>query len=146
MQGYLWATQVPLKEFGKHVNTISGRVKDGALRCMLETGRPVKYLPSSKDDKEKIARSIAREDKVTQGPVCALTCVEPCWGFDIYRNRETKKLDLVQRPRKCLYVYQYWDHPVFGWMNARIETWFPFSIQICMNGREWLARQMDQAG
>ena len=31
-------------------------------------------------------------------------------------------------------------------MNARIQTWFPFSIQICINGREWLARQMDEAG
>ena len=74
--------------------------------------------------------------------MCALTCVEPCWGFDIYRNRETKKLDLAQRSRKCLYVYQYWQHPVLGWLNARIETWFPFSIRICMNGRTWLARQM----
>jgi hypothetical protein len=35
---------------------------------------------------------------------------------------------------------------VFGFMNARIQTWFPFSIQICLNGREWLARQMDQVG
>ena len=100
LEGYLWAVQVPLKEFGKHVNTVSGQVKEGALRCMLEAGRPVRYLPSSKDDKEKIARSIAQQDKVTEGPVCALTSVEPCWGFDIYRNRETKKLDLVQRPRK----------------------------------------------
>lgn len=76
MEGYWWATQVPLKEFGQHVNKISGLVKDGALRCMLEAGRPVKYLPSSKEDKEdkeEVARSIAREDKVTQGPVCALT-------------------------------------------------------------------------
>lgn len=31
-------------------------------------------------------------------------------------------------------------------MNARIQTWFPFNIQICINGREWLARQMDRAG
>jgi hypothetical protein len=43
-------------------------------------------------------------------------------------------------------VYQYWEHPVLGWLNARIETWFPFTIQICMNGRAWLARQMDRAG
>ena len=50
------------------------------------------------------------------------------------------------RSRKCLYVYQYWQHPVLGWLNARIGTWFPFSIQIRMNGREWLARQMDSAG
>ena len=146
MQGYLWANRVPLKEFGSHVNEIGARVKDAALRWVREAGRPVQYLQSSKDDKEEIARSIARKDKVTQGPVCALTCVEPCWGFDIHRNPQTRKLDLVQRSRKCLYVYPYWEHPAWGWLNARIETWFPFSIQICMNGREGLARHMDDAG
>jgi hypothetical protein len=26
------------------------------------------------------------------------------------------------------------------------ETWFPFSIQICLNGREWLAQTMRQQG
>ena len=144
--GYLWANQVPMTGFGAHVNEISGRVKEAALRCMREAGRTVRYLQSSKDDKEEIARAIARKDRITEGPVCALTCVEPCWGYDVYRNRETKKLDLVQRSRKCLYVYQYWQHPVLGWLNARIETWFPFSIQVCMNGRAWLSRQMDQAG
>jgi hypothetical protein len=60
MEGYLWAVQVPLKDFGKHVNKIGGRVKDGATRSMLEAGRPVRYLPSSKDDKEEIARSRGR--------------------------------------------------------------------------------------
>jgi hypothetical protein len=146
MEGYLWANQVPMTGFGAHVNEVSARVKEAAVRCVQEAGRTVRYLQSSKDDKEAIARSIAQEQKITEGPVCALTCVEPCWGFDVHRNRETKKLDLVQRSRKCLYVYQYWEHPVLGWLNARIETWFPFSIQICMNGRTWLARQMDHAG
>jgi hypothetical protein len=31
-------------------------------------------------------------------------------------------------------------------MHARIQTWFPFSIQICLNGREWLSRSMDSEG
>ena len=35
---------------------------------------------------------------------------------------------------------------MLGWLHARIQTWFPFSIQIGMNGREWLARQMDSVG
>ena len=39
-----------------------------------------------------------RED--CRRPVCALTCLEPCWGFDIYRNRENKQLDLVQGSRR----------------------------------------------
>ena len=31
-------------------------------------------------------------------------------------------------------------------MYARIQTWFPFHIQVGLNGRAWLARQMDQHG
>jgi hypothetical protein len=146
LNSYLWANHVLLKDFGSHANEISERVKTAALRCVQESGRRIQYLQSSKDNKEEIARSIARQDHITEGPVCALTCVEPCLGFDIHRNRETKRLELVQRPRKCLYVYQYWEHPVLGWLHARIQTWFPFSIQIGMNGREWLARQMDGVG
>jgi hypothetical protein len=48
--------------------------------------------------------------------------------------------------RKCLFIYQYWVHPVFGFMSSRLQTWFPFPIHIYLNGREWLARQMERAG
>lgn len=146
LQGYLWANQVLLKDFGAHAQKVSETVKAGALEAMISAGRPVRYLNSSRTDKEQVAREIAAADHIERGPVCALTCVEPCYGFDISRNRQTKHLDLVQRSRKCLFVYQYWLDPVLGWMNARIQTWFPFPIQICLNGREWLARQMAQEG
>ena len=146
MRAYLSANQILLKDFGSHANEISERVKRASLQSILEAGRRIQYLQSSKDDKEETARGIAEQDHITQGPVCALTCVEPCTGFDIHRNRESKHLELVQRRRKCLHVYQYWKHPVLGWLHARIQTWFPFSIQIGINGREWLARQMASIG
>jgi hypothetical protein len=142
LQGYLWANQVLLKNFGPHAQRVSETVKAGALQAIEAAGRPIQYLSSSRTDKEQVARQIAARDHVEEGAVCALTCVEPCYGYDVHRNRETKQLDLVQRSRKCLFVYQYWLDPDFGWMNARIQTWLPFSIQICLNGREWLARQM----
>jgi hypothetical protein len=106
----------------------------------------VRYLASAALSKEKIARAIAAEDGITAGLVCVLTCVEPCRTFEIYRNRDTKHLQLQPRVRKCLFLYHYAVHPVFGFLNARIQTWFPFSIQICLNGREWLAHQMDTLG
>lgn len=146
LQGYLWANQVPLKNFGAHAHTVSEMVKAAALQAITSADRPVRYLQSSRQDKEQIARTIATQDRIQQGPVCALTCVEPCWAYDVYHNRQTKQLDLVQRSRKCLFVYQYWQDPQLGWMNARIQTWFPFSIQICLNGREWLARQLARDG
>jgi hypothetical protein len=30
-------------------------------------------------------------------------------------------------------------------LGPRIQTWFPFTVHVCINGREWLARQLDQA-
>ncbi len=146
MKGYLWAQQILLKDFGNYVQKISEQVKQAALQCVEACGRPVQYLYSSLTNKEEVARGIAEKDQISQGLVCALSCVEPCLAFDIHRDRQSQKLELVQRTRKCLFVYQYWQHPVLGWMNARIQTWFPFAIQICINGREWLARQLDTAG
>jgi hypothetical protein len=146
MRRYLWANQVLLKDFGPHVEKVSQRLKEASLAEAVRLGRPVQYLASSQVDKEQIARDIARKEGITSGLVCVLTCVEPCWSYEIYRNRETKKLELQRRYRKCLFLYHYGFHPRLGWMNARIQTWFPFPIQICLNGREWLARQMDAAG
>jgi hypothetical protein len=37
-------------------------------------------------------------------------------------------------------------HEQLGFLHLRVQTWFPFLIQICLNGREWLGRQMDEAG
>ena len=62
LNSYLWANDVLLKDFGSHANEISDRIKEAALRCVQECGRPIQYLPSSKDDKEAIARSITQQD------------------------------------------------------------------------------------
>src|SRR5437667_7780620 len=146
MKSYLWQNQVLLKDFGKHVERTSQQLKAASLTAAQQAGRPVRYLNSSQTDKETIARDILAQDGVRQGTVCVLTSVEPCWSFEVGPNRETKQLELTGKPRKCLFLYHYWMHPEFGFMNARIQTWFPFSIQICLNGREWLARQMQAAG
>ena len=50
------------------------------------------------------------------------------------------------RRRPSLVLDHYMIDPEFGWMYAHIQTWFPFCIQIYINGRERLARQMDKAG
>jgi hypothetical protein len=146
MKQYLSSNDVLLKSFGAHVEQVSQRLKAASLAEAVSAGRPVRYLASAKVSKEDVARGIAVEDGICQGLVCVLTSVEPCRTFEIYRDRDTKHLLLQPRVRKCLFLYHYAIHPVFGFLNARIQTWFPFSIQICMNGREWLAQQMDQAG
>ena len=55
-------------------------------------------------------------------------------------------LELKLQRGKCLHFYFYAYHPLFGFMHLRLQSWFPFLIHITLNGREWLARQMDAAG
>ncbi len=45
-------------------------------------------------------------------------------------------------PQLCLYYYVV--TPEFGLVHIRIQTWLPFSIQIYLNGHDYLARQMDK--
>ncbi len=47
---------------------------------------------------------------------------------------------------KCKHLYLYLDHQDYGFMSIRIQTWFPYRIQVAMNGREWLGRQLEKAG
>jgi hypothetical protein len=146
MLGYLWAKQVRLTEFGDYVERVSERLKQASKAMAERLGRPVKYVSSAGESKEELARGIAERDKIREGLVCVLSCVEPCQSFEVYRNRETGRLELVARRRKCLFLYHYWKHREFGFMHGRVQSWFPFSMQVGLNGREWLARQMDGEG
>lgn len=146
MKGYLWAHGLKAKDFGSHAEQVSKRVKEASLASLVAAGRPVQYLNSGKDDKQQIAAQIAARDHIVQGPICALTAVELCRSYAIKVNPTTQRPELTVAPRKCLFLYHYWMHPEFGFMSVRLQTWFPFPVHIYLNGREWLARQMDQAG
>lgn len=144
LKNLLWHKQILLKQFGNWAQTVTEQLKEVSCQAARDQDRPIVYVPSADTDKDKLARQIAAKDGITNGLGAILTGVEPCMSFDIYRNKDKKKLELVYRPRKCLFLYHYWIDDQFGWMNARIQSWLPFPIQVCLNGREWLARMMDQ--
>jgi hypothetical protein len=146
MKGYLWANGIAWKDYAQHVAEVSQRVKQASLAAVEGCHRPVRYLSNGQASKEEMAREIARRDGITSGPVCAFTAVEPCFSWRVAGDRESKKLRLLRGMRQCLFVYHYWIDAVFGFMRARLQTWFPFALYVYVNGREWLAQQMDRAG
>jgi hypothetical protein len=142
----LRANRVPFKDFDTHSRQVTAQLTDASLAQAQALGREVRYLNSGQVSKEDTARAIAARDGITEGLICVLRAVEPCLSFQIHRNRASKRLEIRYRQRQCLHLYHYHLHPVFGFMHARIQTWFPFRVQVCLNGREWLARQLDHAG
>jgi hypothetical protein len=145
MKGYLWANGIAWKDYATHVSEVSQRVKQASLAGMEACQRPIRYLNSAKESKEEMARAIARRDGITSGPVCAFTAVEPCFSWRVAGNRQTQKLQLLRSLRQCLFVYHYWIDATFGFMSARLQTWFPFALYIYMNGRR-MARPADGPG
>jgi len=138
--------RVLLKDFGKHAEELSQATRSQSLAVAEAQGRPVVHLQSPNVCKEEVAREIQKRDGVREGLICVLTAVEPCWTFNIKSNKAVGKLELEHAYRKCQHLYHYMQHPEFGFMHVRLQTWLPFNAFVMVNGREWLGRQMDKAG
>ncbi len=143
---FLRYTHRLLKDFGEFALASSRMVREASLKVAEAAQRPVVHLPSASINKEEQARQIAARDGVKEGLICVLTAVESCGSYDIRSNKQAGLLELVHAPRKCQHLYHYLVHPTFGFMHVRLQTWLPFNQWVCINGREWLGRRMDEVG
>ncbi len=146
---FLSVQSVLFKDFAQYVEQATHTLKEHAQRLAQEADRPFIYLASATtkargQSKEDLARAIAARDGITEGLVCVFSVLEVGTTFAVRGNRETHKLEVVRRQRKCLHFYFYYLDAEFGLMHIRLQSWFPFDIQIYINGREWLARQLDR--
>jgi hypothetical protein len=144
MNCYAAANHVRLLDFKKHAKEVTQKVLQASLVEQAKAAGRFQYLNNGKQSKDEVARSIGERRPIDEGLAAVLQCVEPCWTFDT--KSVDGRLTIQGEPGKCSALYHYYRHPRFGWMYVRLQTWFPFEVQIGLNGREWLAHQMDQAG
>jgi len=144
MNCYAAANHVRLLDFKKHARAVTQQVLAASLLEEAKKAGRYQYLPSSQTSKEAVARAIGRQHPMDEGLVALLHCVEPCWTFDT--KSVGGRLTIHGELGKGAALYHYFVHRRFGWMYVRLHTWFPFEIQIGLNGREWLAHAMDQEG
>jgi hypothetical protein len=143
MQRFIIAQGFLFKDFKVFVTKHSEQIKQHARTMAETTERPYIHI-NGKVRKEEKARQIANQDGITEGLICVLSAVEACQSFKLAYGKGRPKL--VNAPRKCLCLYFYFIDREFGFMHVRIPTWFPFTIQIYLNGHDWLARKMDHHG
>jgi len=144
MDAYLTVKKLLYKDFKEFALDLTQRIKTVSLRIAEVAGRPFRYLASTNIRKETLARELIQKDHLDQGLIAVFGCVEPCRTYFLCGNRQTKKLEFKLETGKCQHFYFYHLHPEFGLMHLRLQSWFPFAVHICLNGREWLRRQMDQ--
>lgn len=128
-----------LKQTYKLIDTADDYAKDNC-------GEGIIRLPTYRTRKEEVARERQHENQIDTGLIGVWSCQESANSYRARYSEGSGYPKLKFYPTVCKHLYYYFDHPEFGFMNVRLQTWFPYHIQICLNGREWLRRSLDRQG
>ena len=107
-------------------------------------GHGVTPISSCHERKEKIAHDRQRELGVKYGLIGVWSCVEACSTYRARYDAQAGFPQLRSEYSRCKHLYFYYDHADYGFLSVRLQTWFPYGIQIALNGREWLRRSLDK--
>jgi hypothetical protein len=145
VDSYLYAQKVRYVDFPRHAEELTKTLCVQTERGAKEESVPIKYLNSPAIDKEAVALKLAQEHERDSGRVALLSSVESCF---VYRLRKNEKgwIKPVKEPGKCVHYYHYFLHPQLGLSYVRVQSWFPFTVRIGLNGREWLYRELAKRG
>lgn len=120
----------------------SEKLVEHAKQVARKRGRPYEYR-QGRFSKEHFIQKIIRDERLSEGLVAVLCVQETCRTVKLKYAKKRPRLVFARRPQRV--VYFYWLDAEFGLMYVRMQTWFPYTIQVYTNGHDWLARQMTKA-
>ena len=141
---YLIQNNVKLKDFDKFASEQTEELCKHIDSYIEENNVETIYLNSGKTDKNEIVINIMKNNPNKKGLITTLSSIELCNTMTVKPNHETKKLEVTSRPTKCKHYYFYFNDEEFGLMFLKIQTWFPYNVQIYINGREYLSKLLDK--
>jgi hypothetical protein len=141
MKQFLNKNDVLIKNFGKFVDKHTERVVQHAKDYAQKLNRPYAEVKFGQR-KEELAQNIARKDHITEGLVAVFWCMETGGSFKVIYGDGKPELTNAPRKQRCLYFY-FIDRKL-GMIHVRLQTYFPMTVQICVNGHDVLARKMDE--
>ena len=141
---YLIQNNIKLKDFDKFALQQTESLCNHIDNYIKENNCKTIYLNSGKISKSEIVENELNKNPDKIGLIAALSTVEICNTMTVKPNRETQKLEVTQRPTKCKHYYFYYRDSEFGLMYLKIQTWFPYNVQIYINGREYLSKLLDK--
>ena len=135
------------KDFkGWMLSRTAGIVTDAENLSMRNCGVGIMPITSSRHRKESLAHDHQLRNNISSGLIGVWSAVESCVTFKARYDKTAGFPRLSRHWGKCKHLYFYYDHEDYGFMNIRLQTWFPYHIQIAMNGREWLRRSLEKIG
>jgi hypothetical protein len=66
--------------------------------------------------------------------------METCNSFALIPGKGRPQF--ISKPRQQRVLYYYFLDPQLGLIHVRVQTWAPFTLQVYVNGHNWLAQQL----
>ncbi len=129
-----------LEQDGKRM---SRRLVGWAKAMAKRRGRPFVYDRTVQGKDEWALRQL-RLSPIRSGLIAILSTLESCPTFALKPGKDRPQFYSTRIPQQVLYYY--FLDPRLGLMHVRIQTWAPFTIQVYVNGHDYLARQMARLG
>ena len=146
LTAFLAFRSVRLTEFKDYVTAVTADIRRQVEAGAEQAGLAVAYVNDPSRSKEELAADLARRAGRATGLRAILSAVEPCRTFFVRKNPATGHIELQNRPGKCLHYYHYWLDERLGPCHLRLQTWFPFTLFVCVNGRDMLAGELARQG
>ncbi len=121
----------------------SERLVEHAKTLARQAGRRYEYR-TGRFKKEQWAESLIREQRIESGLAGVLCTQETCNSFTLAPGE--RRPCFVSRPRQQRILYYYFLDPQLGLIHVRLQTWAPFTLQVYVNGHNWLAQQLSRLG
>lgn len=119
------------------------RLVEHAQQFAAKHRRPYEYH-GGKLDKDRWAKQQLAKSPVTEGLVAILCTKEVCPTFQLAPGPKRPEFRPAQVPQRVLYYY-FLDARL-GLIHVRMQTWLPFTVQVYVNGHDYLARQLARKG
>ncbi len=141
---YLIQNNIKLVDFNKFALEQTESLCNHIDNYIKINGVDVQHFPASNFDKNEFARNYLKNNPNKTGLVSGFSVVEVCNTMTVKPNHLSHKLEVTSRSTKCKHYYLYYNDLEFGWMFLKIQTWFPYNVQIYINGREYLSKILDK--
>lgn len=146
MYYYLSQKGIKLTGYNNFMKTQQDSFRAHIKQIATDSGVEIHYVNNSKTSKDEIAKKDFQKMPHKKGLVSVISCLETSPSFRLRGNKALKEIEVVKELRQHLHYYLYYNDSEFGWMHVKIQSWFPFTIQIYVNGKEHLKRSLEKQG
>lgn len=143
---YYYLSQIGVRLTGYN-NFMKGQQKlfrNHIHQIAIDEDVEIHYVNKSKKSKDEIAKRDFQKVSNKKGLISIISCLETSPSFSLRGNKALKELEVVRENRQHLHYYLFYNDAEFGWMHFKVQSWYPFTIQIYVNGKEHLKRCLEK--